>query len=82
MQKGDFIYPQRDHARYLLGMLESGAVEVCPAFHLPFSKNKCRPCRQFVGVDIRIPHCPCHVLGPKEAVRRAWLALEWRGYLK
>ena len=40
----------------------------------------CKICKNFIGLEPSI-FCPCGELGPKEAVRRTWLALEEKGYL-
>ena len=79
----EVVYSQRDHAQALLSMLESATLGVCPTPEVSWRVNgqKCRICRHFVGLQPNQKFCPCHVLGEREAIRRAWLALEWRGYL-
>lgn len=56
-----------------------------PVFDLwqdPFVDNSkanhpCQICRKFVGASPgRFDQCPCYVLGPKEAIRRAHKALK------
>ena len=49
-----------------------------------FSKKICKICAAFVSaafVSSTFYRCPCCILGPKEAVKRSWIALEEGGYL-
>ena len=39
----------------------------------------CIECTAFIAM--RYYGCPCNILGCREAVKRAWIALEEKGYL-
>lgn len=85
-----------EKALTFLAFLESGAriCEKCPYLWAPRSTGSflfiltCQECREFVGLPGEWPEdarpsvrCPCKVLGPDEAVKRAWLRLEEMGAL-
>jgi len=82
------------YARRLMAVLESGEPNKhCP--DCPESNDNkqrypgkyenensatCTECKAFVSLD-SYDCCPCHQLGCQEAAKRAWLALEEKGYL-
>lgn len=41
--------------------------------------GSCKVCQEFVGIT---RNCPCFALGKERAIKRTWLALEEKGYLK
>lgn len=88
-------YKENDHARNLLLMLQynKGMIKhMCPyiKYQLPLMnelkrisyKDVCGVCKRFVGIPVYVSTCPCEYFNPKEAVKRTWLALEEKGYLK
>ena len=81
-----------EHAHRLLAMLElkepclncAGQFGTTTAL---MTVRECSLCRSFVQLPpikhkLRQSHCPCHVLGEKEALKRTWITLEEWGYLK
>ena len=86
-------YNEKQHAKNLIAILEKdGTCNKCPASEEYYSVNEpidgaCRVCNKFIGISIPENvrnsecRCPCHVLGPEEAVKRTWIALEEKGYI-
>lgn len=84
-------YTEYIHAHRLLKMLEmEDTCMQCP-LNLPneekyyCNKETCGLCRVFVGYSSEYNHwrfCPCYFLGPAEAIKRTWIALEEKGYLE
>jgi len=86
------------HAKRLIRMFESSECCGCPVTRkfkprnrpIPLARNPeaegvmakvCRLCKTFIKVPIT-DSCPCLALGKEEAVKRTWIALEEKGYLK
>ena len=81
-------------AKKFLKMLEGDEATECPftlgqkswtAFRLAGRNYGCFPCQESVGLKPHygegIDRCPCYVLGPREAGKRAWLFIEESGEL-
>lgn len=79
-------YSEAMHVKMLLEMLESDhpcLEQECPAFLFgkkycyPFHKIGCHAiCRFFIDMDDIEDGCPCYALGPEEAIKRTWIAIE------
>ena len=97
-QQNKKIYTEKIHAERLLKILEQKKPCDCwPKFtntmnswkgerEFPRSNTQkgaaiCALCRSFVGVGYQF-FCPCGFLGSEEAVKRSWIALEEKGYIK
>jgi hypothetical protein len=77
-------YTEKVHAQRLIKVLESGdTCRKCPASpEYSQGPDGCEICLNFILPDcIDIPSCPCYSLGPQEAVKRSWIALEEKGYI-
>ncbi len=82
-------YTEKEHARRLIIMLEREfpcAAANCPSSQIDNENNYdscfhgCIPiCTNFINLEEK--HCPCYVLGNKEAIKRTWIALEEKGYI-
>lgn len=83
-------YTEELHVSYLLQLLSTpNPCLQCPT--PPFKMwvlKACPVCRMFVGITQKLANpyyrarCPCYALGPEEAIKRTWLALEAGGYLE
>jgi hypothetical protein len=51
-----------------------------PGKHENEDSATCTECKAFVSLD-SYDDCPCDQLGCRKAAKRAWLALEEKGYL-
>lgn len=88
IQRG-WVMDERTYAGYLLktlGTLKPCIGTSCPLWLSPVFGEKeevemCSMCRDFVNV-LDKGLCPCHFYGEQEAIKRAWLALEAKGYLE
>lgn len=78
-------YTEKIHARNLLAILsDTSPCSQCPPVYgntFLGTDNYCRVCWQFIGYNF-YNSCPCIELGRREAIKRTWLALEAKGYLK
>ncbi len=82
-------YAENIHAPRLIKVLEQeDTCLLCPVYvpdsDLFPSKAECKLCTSFIGLpyrDIQQNKCPCNQLGPKEAAKRSWIALEEKGYI-
>lgn len=84
------MYTETKFAKRLIKFIASSNICTrCPWGNLEYKDAErdaeCKICRDFVGLPDtvgRLDHkCPCNALGKKEAIRRARLALEEKGYL-
>ena len=86
---------EKIHAARLLKMLKrKNACDLCPAARRQGGKKEylswnmwrnypCRICLSFLGSqDWTIEACPCDQHGYKEAIKRTWIQLEAKRYLK
>ena len=91
-REGDIVkkreYTEKINAARLLKMLnKKDPCAHCPAAPrfdgaespLQWKNDACEVCRGFLDYDNF--YCPCYFLGKEEAIKRAWLALEEKGYL-
>jgi hypothetical protein len=95
MGKEKLDQTEKEHAEALLEMLSSpGHCTSCPELRGIWSKTenqRCGLCQRFIDMNEKFSRfwsdhggsvkCPCHVLGPEEATKRTWIALEEKGYL-
>jgi hypothetical protein len=84
------IYTEEIHASNLLNLLQKRfIIHICPIdcmaarykekLTLSDLKQPCKICNRFIGLEgIR---CPCTRLGPHEARKLTWIALDEKGYL-
>jgi len=78
---------EKEHAEALLKILEDpNCCDLCPHGKYTVDRAYCETCRAFVfllpyALSGALWRCPCCVLGPEEAVKRSWLALEAKGYI-
>jgi len=78
---------EKEHARVLIKILErKRTCSLCPYGKYTVDCAYCETCRAFVfllpyAVSEDLLRCPCQVLGPEEAVKRSWIALEAKGYI-
>jgi len=82
-------YTEKVHAERLIKTLEKkGTCGRCPAARQynkenspyemwEYSPSPCRVCRGFIKLPLL--SCPCGALGPEEATKRSWIALEEKG---
>lgn len=80
-------YTKKQHAKNLIKILEmESTCTRCPACSGRDTESyvcdtDCRVCRTFIGLPLACAPCPCDALGPAEAAKRSWIALEEGGYL-
>jgi len=84
--KNLMAYDEKQHAASLLDMLEKfDPGTYCPAGSST-SVHDCIVCQKFVNINnLNWPKYqmrPCKMLGQEEAIKRTWIALEEKGYLK
>lgn len=90
-------YTEKIHAQRLLRMLEKkDPCAHCPASEFFSGNNSAidlwadepnphKICNEFLDFPLgsySTHMCPCHKFGRKEALKRTWIALEEKGYLK
>ncbi|KKK64779.1 hypothetical protein LCGC14_2980740 [marine sediment metagenome] len=90
------VYTEKIHAQRLLGMLKrKEPCGWCPAqrgygrfkkagnprelWVFSADSHPCKVCRTFINIT---HSCPCRKLPKGEAIKRTWIALEKKGYLK
>jgi len=89
-------YTEKIHGARLLKMMEKDdPCACCPAAPYfdsylnsytmwcnPSASSACDICKEFVQLDLMYSQCPCDEFGKQEAIKRTWIALEEKGYLK
>ena len=76
------MYTEKEHAERLIAILEdSDTCSRCPGKEYNSLSNCCSICLSFVNINELSFECPCTMLGPMEATKRSWIALEEKGYV-
>ena len=89
-------YTEAIHAERLIKILnKKDTCNKCPATKRFSSRgypsklyfnNPCTICQKFVGLKFRYgwieKKCPCNRLGEDKAIKKSWIALEKKGYVK